>query len=312
LAGELPFRWRTDYAFPWMGGWQDNQEGKSQERNLLVVIPGRDRGRAVVMADHYDTAYMLDHYDPRYGGNGARLAAPGADDNCSATAALLLAAPVFLEMSREGQLGCDVWLLHLTGEEYPAEGLGTCHVVQQLVEGTLALRLADGTTHDLSEVRVQGLYVLDMVAHNSNKGRDIFQISPGDSRESLWLAYQAHVANRLWNESVEGWNSHRPDAGRGRRRRHGRQVPEISLHPRLSGEVRPTYDPHSTLYNTDGQSYSDAGVPAVLFMENYDIDRDGYHDSKDTLANINLDYGAALAAIAVEAVARAATEAPPG
>ena len=74
--------------------------------------------------------------------------------------------------------------------------------------------------------------------------------------------------------------------------------------------MRPPYDPRSTLYNTDGQIFSDAGVPAVLFMENYDINRSGYHDMHDTMANIDLDYGAALAAITIESVARAATEKP--
>jgi hypothetical protein len=52
-------------------------------------------------------------------------------------------------------------------------------------------------------------------------------------------------------------------------------------------------------------------VPVVLFMEDYDINRHGYHDSHDTMENIDLDYGAALAAIAIETVARAATEPPP-
>ena len=42
-------------------------------------------------------------------------------------------------------------------------------------------------------------------------------------------------------------------------------------------------------------------------MENYDIKRSGYHDTKDTMQNIDLDYGAALAAIVIESVARAAT-----
>ncbi len=51
-------------------------------------------------------------------------------------------------------------------------------------------------------------------------------------------------------------------------------------------------------------------MPVVLFMENYDINRSGYHDSHDNMANIDLDYGAAVAAIAIEAVARAATEKP--
>ena len=66
----------------------------------------------------------------------------------------------------------------------------------------------------------------------------------------------------------------------------------------------------STLYNTDGQIFSDAGIPCVLFMENYDIHRDGYHDSHDTMENIDVDYGAAVAAITIESVARAASEKP--
>src|SRR5882762_2978331 len=32
-AGELPFRWSTDFDFSWMGGWQLNQE-RPAERNL--------------------------------------------------------------------------------------------------------------------------------------------------------------------------------------------------------------------------------------------------------------------------------------
>jgi hypothetical protein len=47
-------------------------------------------------------------------------------------------------------------------------------------------------------------------------------------------------------------------------------------------------------------------------MENYDINRSGDHDTKDTMTTINLDFGAALAAIAIETVARAATETPTG
>jgi hypothetical protein len=41
-------------------------------------------------------------------------------------------------------------------------------------------------------------------------------------------------------------------------------------------------------------------------MENYDINRTGYHDTKDTMENIDLEYGAAFAAIAIETVARMA------
>ncbi len=59
LTGSLPFRWSTDLDYSWMGGWLMNQD-QPAERNLLTIIPGRDRSRAVIMADHYDTAYMAD------------------------------------------------------------------------------------------------------------------------------------------------------------------------------------------------------------------------------------------------------------
>ena len=40
-----------------------------------------DRGQAVIMADHYGTAYMEDVYAEERGGDGLRAAAAGADDN---------------------------------------------------------------------------------------------------------------------------------------------------------------------------------------------------------------------------------------
>ena len=313
LVGDLPFHWRTDFDFPWAGGWRGNQEGQLEERNLMVVIPGRDRRRAVIMGDHYDTAYMEDCYEVARGGNGARLAAAGADDNHSATAALMLGAPLFLELSRAGRLACDVWLVHLTGEEFPSDCMGARQLTQWLVERSLQLRVSGRKPVDLSQTQVQGLYVLDMIAHNRDHDHDVFQISPGTSRESLWLAYQAHLANLIWNAQVPAWNRRpvRRGRGRGRRSADGATLPDTAAHLALHGEVRTHADPRSSLFNTDGQIFSDAGIPAVLFMENYDINRTGYHDTHDTLANIDLDYGAALAAIAIESVARAATE-PPG
>ena len=127
-----------------MGGWQRNQRERFQERNVIVRIPGRDPSQAVILADHYDTAYMHDRYYVAEGGTGARLAAAGADDNHSATAALLLAAPILLDLSRQGQLGCDVWLVHLTGEEFPADCLGARHLSRDLVQGTLRVKERGG------------------------------------------------------------------------------------------------------------------------------------------------------------------------
>jgi hypothetical protein len=307
LAGDVPFRWHTDMEYSWMGGWQKNKDTEA-ERDLLIVIPGQNRREAVIMADHYDTAYMLDKYDKNYGGCGARMAACGADDNYSATAAMMVAAPIFLKMSREGTLDCDIWLVHLTGEEFPADCLGARALTERLVQRTLKLRLPRGESRDLSKTTIRGVYVSDMIAHNNDHERDIFQISPGNDPGSMWLAYQAHLANEVWNESVPYWNKSQKRDGlpRGRRSPNGAAIPEMAPFLPLSGHVRVPSDPRSTLYNTDGQIFSDAGVPCVLFMENYDINRTGYHDTHDTMENIDLDYGAAVCAITIEAVARAA------
>jgi len=310
VCGDLPFQWRTDFDFSRFGGWKNNQEGRTHERDILVVIPGKDRSQAVVMADHYDTAYMEDLFEPSRGGSGVRLAAAGADDNHSATATLLLAAPIFLKLAKEGRLERDVWLLHLTGEEFPSDCMGARHFCQALVEKTLKLRLSEDEWIDLSNVQVVSVLVMDMIAHNRDDDQDIFQISPGKSRASLGLAYQAHLANILWNAKANEWNSssERRGRGHGRRSSDGLQIPDIALHPYLAGEVRTADDPQSSLYNTDGQIFSDVGVPVVLFMENYDINRTGYHDTKDTLENIDLDYGAAIASVAIETAARAASQ----
>jgi hypothetical protein len=74
VAGDLPFHCRTDFEFRWSGGWLANQGASPGERDLIVIIPGRDRTRAVILADHYDTAYMEDLYGARRGG---RAQGPG-------------------------------------------------------------------------------------------------------------------------------------------------------------------------------------------------------------------------------------------
>jgi len=136
-----------------------------------------------------------------------------------------------------------------------------------------------------------------------------FGLEPG--AVTAGLAAQAHVANMIWNTGTHQWNAspERYGRGRGKRSTDGLTIPEIADHLRLDGEVRTPANPHSSLYNTDGRIFSDIGAPVVLFMENYDINRTGYHDTHDTLDNIDLDYGPALAAIAIETVARVATQA---
>jgi hypothetical protein len=304
------FRWETDFPFRWSEGWSRNQSHEANERNVVMMIPGRNRGEAVIMADHYDTAYMEDVYEKDRGGDGLRAAAAGADDNHSATTALLLAAETLLPLSREGKLARDVWLVHLTGEEFPSDCLGARALAQALCERRLRFAAESGAIVDVSRVRVTGAYVLDMIAHNNDRDRDVFQIAPGEGVASARLARHAHLANERWNRQVETWNQapDRKGKARAQRQEHGGKVPPPFAHLALRGEIRPEWDPRSSLYNTDGQIFSDVGIPVVLFMENYDISRTGYHDTADTMKNIDLDYAAALTAIAIEAVAATASE----
>jgi hypothetical protein len=308
FCGELPFKWQTDFDFSLFGGWMGNQTGSHHERNILVVIPGKNRNQAVVLGDHYDTAYMEDIYEKGRGGSGARLAANGADDNYSASATLLRAAPIFLRLSKEGKLERDIWLIHLTGEEFPSDCMGARNFCRTLIEKNLRLTIGDMESIDLSKTKIAGVFIMDMIGHNRDNDQDVFQISPGKSAASLNLAWQAHLANMIWNAGTREWNQtpERRNLGRGKRITGSEIIPAPAKHLAVDGEVRTQYNPHSSIFNTDGQIFSDSGVPVVLFMENYDINRTGYHDTKDTMENIDLDYGAAFAAIAIETVARVA------
>ena len=112
----------------------------------------------------------------------------------------------------------------------------------------------------------------------------------------MWLAYQAHLANEIWNESGPRLEQE-PEAGGpaagapqpARRGDSGRGPVPLAFG--RGSRARPTRGARST--TPTAQIFSDAGVPCVLFMENYDINRTGYHDTHDTMENIDLDYGAA-------------------
>jgi hypothetical protein len=310
-AVDHAFAWETDFDFAWSEGWARGQKG-GRERNVVCVIPGKNRQEALIMADHYDTAYMEDVYEEERGGDGLRVAAHGADDNHSATASLLLAAEVLLPLSRAGRLERDVWLVHLTGEEFPSDCMGARALAQALVEGSLAFEREDGARLDVSKVRAVGVYVLDMIGHNNMRDRDTFLICPGEGGASARLALEAHRATVAWNRDAIVLNGAPERAGKGRARRmaDGKEPPPAFEHLAVHGQVAAEWEPRSVLYNTDGQIFSDVGVPVVLFMENYDINRAGYHDTHDTMKNIDLDYAAAISAIAIEAVARVATAKP--
>ena len=151
--------WRQDFS------WRD-----LPQTNLIAVIPGTDPSlKPVLLADHIDTAFCEDIFEST--GRTKRVSAPGADDNASATAALLGAAPIL----RDLKLRRPVWLVHLTGEEFPADDLGARHFVSQLLK---------------DKQDIEGLVLLDMIGHRE-KGDNVFQVNAGDTPGSLRMARMA-------------------------------------------------------------------------------------------------------------------------
>jgi hypothetical protein len=163
---------------------------------------------------------------------------------------------------------------------------------------------------DLGHTEIYGAYILDMIAHNNDKDRYVYQISTGDGSRAARLGYLAHLANQKWNKAVQGWNADpaRKNAPPYKRITEGLKPPDVAPFPVLLGEIRPRWHFTSSMFNTDGQIFAEMGIPAVLFMEDYDISRKGYHDRLDTMVSIDLDYGAAVAACAIESVAEAAMD----
>ena len=305
LVGELPFRWRTDFHFPWWGGWAKNQEEARRTRfvgrHSRPEPPSGDRHGRPLRHGLHGRRFRLHAWRRRAAAGGGRrrrqsLGHRGLDVGCPD-----LPRTFPPRQARPRHLAAPSHRRRVSRRLH-----GRPSLCERLVQGTLRLRLPDRRWRDLADASRGGLR-LDMIAHNSDRDRDVFQMCPGHGPESLWLAEQRPRprppgTNRRRLESPHG------PPGRGRRSAARSDLAQGRRILQLHGEVRRVDNPRSTLYNTDGQIFSDAGVPVVLFMENYDINRHGYHDSQDTMANIDLDYGAAVAAIAVESVARAATE----
>jgi len=149
----LPFEWR-----------------RMTHSNLVAVIPGEMQGRdpnPVIMMDHIDTAFARDVFHS----TGVRVSVPGADDNATAVGALVLAA----EQLRGRKFRHDIWLVHVTGEEFPADDLGARHFIQTL---------------DMNRVEPGAIVLLDMIGYSKTSVTE-FQVNPGDSRDSLALAQLA-------------------------------------------------------------------------------------------------------------------------
>lgn len=145
------------------------------QANLIAVIPGAlpsGLNRPVLMGDHIDTAFCEDEYER----TGRRLSAPGADDNVSATAALLRAASIL----KDSKPLHDIWLVHFTGEEFPPDDLGARDFLARLMK---------------DKQDITGLVLMDLIGWRAGQN-DIFQVNPGDSRPSLRIAAEVFDSAR--------------------------------------------------------------------------------------------------------------------
>ena len=102
------------------------------QSNLIAIIKGTEPGPPVVMADHIDAACEEDTFNKTH----QRVTTHGADDNATATAMLLGAAAVL----RDAHPRHDIWLVHLTGEEFPSDDLGARHFLSEMMRGRQDIR----------------------------------------------------------------------------------------------------------------------------------------------------------------------------
>lgn len=140
--------------------------------NLIAIIKGTERGPPVVMADHIDAACEEDTFDK----TRRRVTSHGADDNATATAALLGAAAVLGDAHPKH----DIWLVHLTGEEFPSDDLGARHFLSEMMR----------TRQD-----IRAVVITDFIGwHHPGKLR--FQVSPTSVPGSEHMAALALDAAR--------------------------------------------------------------------------------------------------------------------
>ncbi|MFM8316320.1 MAG: M28 family metallopeptidase [Deltaproteobacteria bacterium] len=144
------------------------------QSNLIAIIPGKNRKLSpIVFADHFDTAFAEDHFSKTH----ERITNPGADDNATATASLLRAA----EELKEKQPERDIWLLHLTGEEFPSDDLGVRHFMKELLK---------------ERKDIAGMILVDMIGIR-DANDPVFQINGGQSQGALQLSRIAMQSAQL-------------------------------------------------------------------------------------------------------------------
>jgi hypothetical protein len=149
------------------------------QSNLIAKLPGKVRtdGKMlskVLLLDHVDSAVSEDVFEK----TKKRETCPGADDNATATAVLLRAAEVLKTVSHDH----DIWLVHLTGEEFPSDDLGAWRLAEKLLS---------------EKVDVKGILVSDFIGWH-RPGDLSFQVNPNKWSPSQEWADLAVDAARKW------------------------------------------------------------------------------------------------------------------
>ncbi|CAF1154272.1 unnamed protein product [Didymodactylos carnosus] len=243
------------------------------QENLIVYLPASGNScnikiknqsiEPVIFIDHIDTAFEQDTFENS--NYTKRQTTQGADDNVSGLVALLQSAQIL----QQTQLtACrDIWLVHLTGEEYPAASLG---IIYFLVTSLLK-----------PKQQIYTAVIVDMISHRVNHSDPIVQVNAADSKQSLLIAELTvnHIFQKI----------------------------KTQLYTELKPELRQWSNPFAYLYNTDGVRFNEYGFTCILINEhiNYheNFERDGYHDTQDTVNLIDFKYGQAVTQYAIATVA---------
>ncbi len=232
-----------------------------KQSNLIFRIPGRlplSRNRPIVLADHIDAAYSEDVFARE----GRRVSAPGANDNATATAALLRAAEHFIKNPPLH----DIWIVHFTGEEFPADSLGARHWLSEVVPAGKQLG---------------GVILMDMIGHNpaAAGARPIVQLSPGRSAASTRMA---QVIQSAAGASASGY--------------------DVQLRAPHSDR---SYLYNTDGIVIDDAGYPVVLINEHLNRHEH-ISGPHYHSSTDTSANVDFAYLTTVAQAALEAAQRLA------
>jgi len=147
--------------------WQKFKWHNINHANLVAtkVPDAKSDDGVIIVADHYDTAFSENIFER----SGERVSNPGADDNASASAGLLVLAHAL----RTKKTRQPLWFVHLTGEEFPADDLGARKLVEMLLR---------------QKIKIKAIIVMDMIAYRKPSWAQHFQISYGQNISSAELA----------------------------------------------------------------------------------------------------------------------------